>query len=63
VGLFILIAILLVIGIVGFFLPKIAKVFIHLDYVFLFALVWGFVFGATGWFGQTIAEGMDAIWM
>ena len=47
-GLFLLIAIIIGIAIAGFFLPYIAKLFIHLDYVFLIVLVWGFVFGASG---------------
>jgi len=123
VGAIILIAIPLIMLAVGLFLPIIAKVFIHFDYVLLVFIIWGFVFGAsghneygllvdhdlhivfvaliylaalgiwfglqqirvlgfyifrvvacaisayffiyiasTGWFGQTIADGMDLIW-
>jgi hypothetical protein len=45
----ILIALPLAVGILGFFIPIIAKIFIHLDYGFLLILVWGFVFGASGY--------------
>ena len=123
VGVLILIAIPLIMLVVGLVLPVIAKIFIHVDYVLLFFIIWGFVFGAsghneygllvnfelhivfvvliylaafgiwfglqqirilgfyifrvvacavaayffvfmasTGWFGQTIADGMDLIW-
>ena len=122
-GVLILIAIPVIMLVLGLLKPIIAKIFIHFDYVFLFFIVWGFVFGAsgqneygllvdydlhtvfviliylaafgiwfglqqirilgfyifrvvacaisayffifmasTGWFGQTIADGMDLIW-
>ena len=47
-GALILIAIPLVMLVVGLALPVIAKIFIHVDYVLLLLIVWGFVFGASG---------------
>lgn len=38
--------IILAIYILAFFIPKIAKIIIHFDYVIVLAAVWAFVFGA-----------------
>ena len=47
-GVFILIAFSIAILVIGLALPTLAKIFVHLDYVLLLFIIWGFVFGASG---------------
>jgi len=47
-GILILIAVPLIILALSLLIPIIAKIFIHFDYLLLFLIIWGFVFGASG---------------
>ena len=53
-GVFVLLAIPLVIIAISIIVPIIAKIFIHLDYAFLLAAVWVFVFGANGFYDEAL---------
>ena len=44
------IVIALALVVLAIFIPIIAKILVNLDYVFILLIVWGFVFGANGYY-------------